>query len=315
MEDGLYQSLGTPFENQDTPSLQDRVYEVADPVDPKAQIREAEAALKCNAGHSLNLAPCPFPGSQLCDRCERRIDSTFTYRCKVCDYDLCERCMASAKIDLQRTKEYWSKPPQQMQAIQRTPRDSAPAAPQDMYEEARQLLVASARGPKRPPWQSFAHVQRTPSAGSSSAAVSAGSAVVGARATTPRMHGEVYAKQRLKAAQVTKPHNMLMNSLPTPRSGHSNIQALSLNKPQVDSAAQQAGATLDEQGRLVSRMNLMLSKDGLNAEAVAQAYDDLDATEKFRLSTAMLVVRQMVNVQAPRVSRDAPDDKGRPANR
>mmetsp|Transcript_7831 Transcript_7831/g.18671 ORF Transcript_7831/g.18671 Transcript_7831/m.18671 type:complete len:199 (-) Transcript_7831:16-612(-) len=62
--------------------------------------REALRALRCRTGHALELVSCDI-GTQLCDRCQRRIDCSFTYRCRSCDFDLCERCFSTAK------KAYW----------------------------------------------------------------------------------------------------------------------------------------------------------------------------------------------------------------
>eukprot|EP00435_Cladocopium_sp_Y103_P052466 s342_g16.t1 len=57
---------------------------------------EASHPLQCKKAHPLQLCGCAV-GSQLCDRCSKRIDCSFTYRCRTCDYDLCERCFSSAK--------------------------------------------------------------------------------------------------------------------------------------------------------------------------------------------------------------------------
>eukprot|EP00439_Symbiodinium_sp_Y106_P059806 s1442_g8.t1 len=43
--------------------------------------REALRALRCRTGHALELVSCDI-GTQLCDRCQRRIDCSFTYRCR-----------------------------------------------------------------------------------------------------------------------------------------------------------------------------------------------------------------------------------------
>lgn len=52
-------------------------------------------APKCSAGHQLFICMCPV-GAQICDRCEKPIQYTYSHRCRECDFDLCLRCFSSA---------------------------------------------------------------------------------------------------------------------------------------------------------------------------------------------------------------------------
>lgn len=56
-------------------------------------------APKCSQGHELLISIC-MVGSQICDRCRHRIKSTYTHRCKACDFDLCSRCYTSSGTSL-----------------------------------------------------------------------------------------------------------------------------------------------------------------------------------------------------------------------
>mmetsp|Transcript_140363 Transcript_140363/g.356171 ORF Transcript_140363/g.356171 Transcript_140363/m.356171 type:complete len:265 (-) Transcript_140363:21-815(-) len=51
-------------------------------------------APKCQNDHELLISLCLI-GAQICDGCRRRIQATYTHRCKACDYDLCSRCFRS----------------------------------------------------------------------------------------------------------------------------------------------------------------------------------------------------------------------------
>lgn len=51
-------------------------------------------APRCSVGHELRITICRI-GGQVCDSCQRHVMSTFTHRCRACDYDLCRRCFAS----------------------------------------------------------------------------------------------------------------------------------------------------------------------------------------------------------------------------
>lgn len=64
---------------------------------PPAAVFRANCAFKapqCDQGHQLFIQVCRV-GSQVCDACLRRIRSTYTHRCKTCDFDLCRRCYSS----------------------------------------------------------------------------------------------------------------------------------------------------------------------------------------------------------------------------
>mmetsp|Transcript_32214 Transcript_32214/g.53003 ORF Transcript_32214/g.53003 Transcript_32214/m.53003 type:complete len:299 (-) Transcript_32214:117-1013(-) len=64
---------------------------------PPAAVFRANCAFKapqCDQGHQLFICICRV-GSQVCDACMRRIQSTYTHRCKICDFDLCRRCYSS----------------------------------------------------------------------------------------------------------------------------------------------------------------------------------------------------------------------------
>eukprot|EP00928_Gymnodinium_smaydae_P053081 TRINITY_DN3715_c0_g1_i1.p1 TRINITY_DN3715_c0_g1~~TRINITY_DN3715_c0_g1_i1.p1 ORF type:complete len:199 (-),score=10.79 TRINITY_DN3715_c0_g1_i1:61-657(-) len=59
-----------------------------------AMVFRANSAFKaplCPNGHCLYISVCRV-GTQVCNRCQRRIESTATHRCRACDYDLCRRC-------------------------------------------------------------------------------------------------------------------------------------------------------------------------------------------------------------------------------
>jgi len=52
-------------------------------------------APKCDAGHDLLICMCPV-GAQICDRCRKHIQYTYSHRCRECDFDLCRRCFSGA---------------------------------------------------------------------------------------------------------------------------------------------------------------------------------------------------------------------------
>eukprot|EP00747_Dinoflagellata_sp_TGD_P198082 gnl/TRDRNA2_/TRDRNA2_70236_c0_seq1.p1 gnl/TRDRNA2_/TRDRNA2_70236_c0~~gnl/TRDRNA2_/TRDRNA2_70236_c0_seq1.p1 ORF type:complete len:209 (+),score=36.73 gnl/TRDRNA2_/TRDRNA2_70236_c0_seq1:24-650(+) len=56
-----------------------------------------EIVRTCDNGHPLQVMPCS-PGRGICDMCEQVVVSTYTYRCKACDYDLCKTCFSNAKL-------------------------------------------------------------------------------------------------------------------------------------------------------------------------------------------------------------------------
>lgn len=64
---------------------------------PPAVVFRANCAFqapRCSAGHELRITICPV-GAQVCDSCKRHVMSTYTHRCRACDYDLCRRCFVS----------------------------------------------------------------------------------------------------------------------------------------------------------------------------------------------------------------------------
>lgn len=71
---------------------------------PGAPLFRANAAFKapnCRQGHELLITICQV-GSQICDSCQQYIRSTFTHRCRTCDFDLCRRCFAAGQVAKQR---------------------------------------------------------------------------------------------------------------------------------------------------------------------------------------------------------------------
>lgn len=64
---------------------------------PPATVFRPNCAFKapqCDQGHQLFICICRV-GSQVCNSCWRRIQSTYTHRCRICDFDLCRRCYSS----------------------------------------------------------------------------------------------------------------------------------------------------------------------------------------------------------------------------
>merc|ERR1719401_3382275 len=54
-------------------------------------------APQCPQGHELLICICPI-GAQCCDSCTKRIESTYTHRCRQCDYDLCTKCFSAPHV-------------------------------------------------------------------------------------------------------------------------------------------------------------------------------------------------------------------------
>eukprot|EP00930_Biecheleria_cincta_P038829 TRINITY_DN26697_c0_g1_i1.p1 TRINITY_DN26697_c0_g1~~TRINITY_DN26697_c0_g1_i1.p1 ORF type:complete len:259 (+),score=36.47 TRINITY_DN26697_c0_g1_i1:25-777(+) len=210
-----------------------------------------KVSLKCDRGHALQLCNCGI-GLQLCDRCSRRIDTSFTYRCKICDYDLCERCYSAAKQHVRAAR-------------------AQEAATAQEARSARQKRDAQGQmqGP-RPPWPGAWPTTlptTSPTTLGPRPAMLAGAAMVKPSCSaTSKMtpYGKTSAKK--------SPNQ-------TPRIIHEHSPQPSIEE------------------EMASHVSKVIQGNYFNME---EALWHLSPTDKFRLTTAMMVVTQMVNPDAPR---------------
>mmetsp|Transcript_26893 Transcript_26893/g.48601 ORF Transcript_26893/g.48601 Transcript_26893/m.48601 type:complete len:301 (-) Transcript_26893:62-964(-) len=254
----------------------------------------SQAGMKCGRGHALQLSSCSM-GCQLCDRCERRIDTTFTYRCRACDYDLCERCFAAAKqVARARTQEAATSLAE-TQAAAKAAAAKAAAMSTSPRERLEAAISANSPGSWAPP--SLSARERRPSWNHWNLELPG--RVLVSRPRTPRKNGG-------PRSPFLGPGNT--KSLPQPRQVKPARRPAS-NAPSPLPAAEAQPAPDQNESYMATQVGQALQGDAVDIDFALQG---LPASDRFRLAAAMVVVRQMTNPHAPKVDprRDNGPDRG-----
>jgi len=247
--------------------------------------------MKCGKGHALQLSSCGI-GCQLCDRCERRIDTAFTYRCRACDFDLCERCFAAAKQAARaRAQELMA----ETQAAEKAVKAAVPST--TAGERLAAAISAHSPGSWTPP--SLSARNRRPSWNQWNSELPG--RVMVARPRTPTGRSSTQSpflgpgtKSPQRQAQPAKPQRRPASKPPSP-------------SPATE--AKEAPVPDQNETVMATHVGQVLQGDAVDMDLALQG---LPASDRFRLAAAMMVVRQMTNPHAPKVDprRDNGSDRG-----